>query len=437
MSLPRPSTPALQQDPGFQPAQIEEYSGGANTERAVAHPGYVWRVAEKRAAGFWSYVHADDVAVGGRITGLATAITEAYALVTGEPLDLFLDRDSLEWGDAWKERIDEAIAGTTFFIPIITPRYFASSECRRELVRFTGEARRLGLEDLLLPVYYVEVPEFEQEEPHDELMRLFKARQWEDWRELRLEEPSSSSVLKGVQKMASKLAEIAAHVALVPEKLPASADEAEKEAEQRPGLIDLLAQGEEAMPRMAAEVEALGTQLEEIGMLMQEATKEVEAADARAAGFAARLTIARKLASKLDGPAERIEEHGRDYATALMDSDAAIHALLDGISDAVAQGTASPQDLKDALQFLESMRELKANADEGLASLAQFLEGLEGVSDISRDIVGPRLGSGRAFRAWWTAKRSSRSGRVELRGWRSGSDGVAQPTIQWASHDQT
>jgi hypothetical protein len=55
---------------------------------------------------------------------------------TASTLEVFLDRDSIRWGEEWRERIDSAVAGTTFFIPIVTPRYFLRKECRRELLSF-------------------------------------------------------------------------------------------------------------------------------------------------------------------------------------------------------------------------------------------------------------------------------------------------------------
>src|SRR4051794_7109392 len=96
------------------------------------------------AAGFWSYVHADDESDGGRILSLAGHLRSQYRLKTADELELFLDRDSLSWGEEWEARIDEAIAGTTFFIPVITPSYFKSQPCRQELLKFTREASRLG-----------------------------------------------------------------------------------------------------------------------------------------------------------------------------------------------------------------------------------------------------------------------------------------------------
>ena len=53
--------------------------------------------------GFWSYVHKDDQADSGRIVQLAHDVTAQYEVITGETISLFLDRDSLDWGDNWRE----------------------------------------------------------------------------------------------------------------------------------------------------------------------------------------------------------------------------------------------------------------------------------------------------------------------------------------------
>ena len=117
---------------------------------------------------FWSYVHADDAAEVGRVVALGHDVQKQYGLVTGGRLELFLDRDAIEWGDDWRERIAEALSAATFFVPIMTPRYFDSAECRRELITFAREANRLGVESLLLPILYVTVPDLEREDLADE-----------------------------------------------------------------------------------------------------------------------------------------------------------------------------------------------------------------------------------------------------------------------------
>src|ERR1700679_2942248 len=116
------------------------------------------------AAGFWSYVRKDDEGDYGRIRALADDVRARYEIQTGgDPLDLFLDRESIQWGDAWKQRLDTAIAGTTFFIPVITPSYFRSEACRHELLKFAREAERLGLTQLLMPIYWVRVPALDED----------------------------------------------------------------------------------------------------------------------------------------------------------------------------------------------------------------------------------------------------------------------------------
>lgn len=159
-------------------------------------------------AGFWSYVRADDENDGGSIVRLADRVMDEYALLSGDSLRLFVDRD-LEWGDEWKRRIDQALQETTFFIPVITPRYFKSDECRRELVKFKSASEEFGVEQLLLPIYYIEVPDIEDEQPTDALMAYVKSAQRVDLRELRLNNESDAAYRTMVNSLASRLLKIA------------------------------------------------------------------------------------------------------------------------------------------------------------------------------------------------------------------------------------
>jgi len=163
-------------------------------------------------AGFWSYAHDDDILDGGAILELAHAIEEEYNLLSGEPLELFVDRSSIAWGDKWRERIDSALSQTTFFIPIITPRYFTRTECRRELLEFAGKAKSLGVDELLLPILYVEVQGFGTESP-DDAIALAARTQYEDWRNMRLLEPNSREYRAAVNALARRLLGISREVA--------------------------------------------------------------------------------------------------------------------------------------------------------------------------------------------------------------------------------
>ncbi len=138
--------------------------------------------------GFWSYVHADDQAEAERISRLARDVAGQFEMLTGESLALFLDRDAVKWGEDWRDKIDSSLASVAFFIPVMTPRYFMSPECRRELQFFARRATNLGIKELVLPLLYVDVPALHDETATDDLIALVRTFQWEDWRELRFAE---------------------------------------------------------------------------------------------------------------------------------------------------------------------------------------------------------------------------------------------------------
>jgi hypothetical protein len=347
------------------------------------------------AVGFWSYVHADDEDDQGRILALAEDLESAYRLQTGERLNLFVDRDDVEWGVAWKERIDSAIAGTTFFIPIITPSYFKSPECRRELLKFTREAEALGLTELLTSVYWVRVPALQDtpEASPDEAIKLVAKYKWESLRDERLEDRDSSLYRKSLSKLAEKLEDRARQAAEV-EDIPTtttvildspSAIEkggVEVQASEDGGVLDQLAGAEEAMPRVGELLRALTTEIEIVGELTESATGDMNAAAQRGQGAKAALTVTNRLAHELAGPASAIASIGREYGQVLAEVDLGIHAQLDLIDDG--------GELSDANR--ESLREiqgLRTASVQGANGLNAMLESMEPVSKLSRSLRAP------------------------------------------------
>jgi F-box protein 11 len=94
-------------------------------------------------AGFLSYAHIDDE--DGRVTAFRKALEGEVRRQTGrQDVRIFQDLDGLAWGQAWEERIDSSLDAVTFLVPVLTPSFFASKQCRRELQRFLDRERRLG-----------------------------------------------------------------------------------------------------------------------------------------------------------------------------------------------------------------------------------------------------------------------------------------------------
>lgn len=166
---------------------------------------------------------------------MVSAVVDEFSLLTGRELALFLDRTSMDWGDAWRKRIDDALDSSTLLIPVLTPRYFSRPECRKELLTFYGPAEGLGLRKLILPVLFANIPGFDEKNP-DELIATASRFQYLDWTDLRLASPHSETVMRAVNVMASRIDKVLSEIAAT-EPTPFVASE---DVEGDPGLIELL-----------------------------------------------------------------------------------------------------------------------------------------------------------------------------------------------------
>jgi hypothetical protein len=104
----------------------------------------------KRAA-FFSYARADDEIPAGGITALHADLQRAIQLHLGDrDFQIFIDKHDLGWGDIWNERIAEALEDALIMFPIITPSFFNSEHCVKELQLFMQREDRLAIKDLVM-----------------------------------------------------------------------------------------------------------------------------------------------------------------------------------------------------------------------------------------------------------------------------------------------
>jgi hypothetical protein len=137
---------------------------------------------------FLSYVRSDDEHDGGRITELRQRLEGEVKMQTGLPFHIFQDRNDIRWGHQWKERLEDALMSVTFLIPIVTPSFFRSNACRDEFDTFISREQMLGENQLILPVYYANAPQFEGDmQENDEIAKNLKSRNWADWRDYRFD----------------------------------------------------------------------------------------------------------------------------------------------------------------------------------------------------------------------------------------------------------
>ena len=335
--------------------------------------------------GFWSYVHADDEAEGKRISRLARDVADQFQLLTGETISLFLDQDAIKWGEDWRDKVDSSLASIVFFIPVMTPRYFMSPECRRELRFFALRATSLGIKELVLPLLYVDVPSIHEEAATDDLIVLVRTFQWENWRDLRFVDVASEGYRRGVARLATRLveanrhaeeADVAAIALQIQETTNATLDDS-------PGLLDRLARAEETLPKWQETLEAIGRDIELIGQVMQEAVADIHRGDAQGKGFASRLIIARQMARRLVEPTERIWSFGNEFASQLHDVDEGFHTIIER---APAEIQENPDSKAEVCAFFETVRNLSASARTALESVQGMIDGIAPIEKMSRDL---------------------------------------------------
>jgi hypothetical protein len=343
--------------------------------------------------GFWSYVHADDDADLGRVVQLAKDVAAQYEAITAEPIELFLDRNALAWGDDWLQKVDTSLATIAFFIPVISPRYFTSIECRRELQTFAHRAESLGVAELILPLVYIDVPALHEAHPQDEAVKLVKTYQWEDWRELRFDEPGSKQYRAAVAKLAQRLvdinqtlaarAEVAVGAAVITAPQPGEERlDSEADDEDAPGRLDLMALAEEVMPKWSDVVVEVGILLDRLSEVVTGATADFERADKQNKGFAGRIVVARRLAAQLAPITRRMAELGNEYTAHLYDVDAGVRAMLAAGIEAAVDEHQKPH----VCEFFASVAGMSEAAASGVEGFRYMVNSMQPVEAMSRDL---------------------------------------------------
>jgi formylglycine-generating enzyme required for sulfatase activity len=146
-------------------------------------------MAKTPAQAFLSYAHVDDSFLNGGITWLHGELQNAVQALTGEPFEIFLDKDGIAFGEHWPSRLEEALIGARFLIPILTPSYFTSPACRAEAEAFLELESASGRRDRILPIYLIEADVLDKPErrAEDRLAQALFERQYANWQDAAFE----------------------------------------------------------------------------------------------------------------------------------------------------------------------------------------------------------------------------------------------------------
>jgi hypothetical protein len=332
----------------------------------------VERVFESEIAAFWSYAHADE-ASDGRILKLAQDIEDEYAMISGGNLKVFVDSKSLEWGDAWRDRIDDAVQGAAFFIPIITPRYFMSTECRAELIAFIGTARARGFAALLLPILYVGTEGLDLESP-DEAMSIIASTQWEDWTELRLLDLDSEAYRRGVNRLAKRLRDAMAQVSAG----LLDAERADLADESGEGLAELVAELDTVLPRWLDAVLTDRSSHAAYNAIVVTHLERYQRLERSHSPAGPKLAIIQRLGQDVLPLVERHAKDGSEYASLCVEMDPLVLQILDMVRmhpdmDSVLNGfREAVEEAMDIINKYEADRESPGESSAGYRSLSRY-----------------------------------------------------------------
>jgi hypothetical protein len=333
------------------------------------------------ATGFWSYVHDDDEAEGGRVRRIAADLEAQYGVITGETIRIFVDRADIEWGDEWRKVVDRALAGISFFMPVLTPRYFASQECRREFNTFARRATQLGVRELVMPILYVRFPALDADPPTDELVELAKSFQWEDWTALRFAALESPEYRSAIATMAERLS----RAGLTAENVDSAAVLDNADDDDLPGFFDRMAKTEVALKEWVQTLNALQPPIMVVGEVAALAGERTKAADARGAGIAGRLEVFSQLAVDLDPAAIEIQELAHSFTSQMNDVDSGMRAILEQAAAEIDEDSRGDL-LRQLAEFGVEITTLATAADTGLGALEQMVTAIASVENQSRNL---------------------------------------------------
>ncbi|GLY42214.1 hypothetical protein Amsp01_082370 [Amycolatopsis sp. NBRC 101858] len=314
---------------------------------------------------FLSFTHEDDGFLN-FVTPLKSSLEKFCASAYGRKIKVFVDRESIGWGEDWRTRIQDGINAAMVFIPVISMNYFyESGSCREELTAFYAKANELGLTQLILPLIILG-RDLITEHSDDANIRIIERLQYID---------IEDAVLAG-----AGTAEWRRTMAVVAGKLIKAIESAESKLEtlQTPeaASVDTRTPDEEA-PGLQEYVE----QLTEIGALLEQqlgtvtislndVTEEMLKATADMEGQSKEFIKERvaRTADTIKPLSVNIQQMGTDFENTIAETDNIMRSYM-----ALMKSYGSPEMVAQASKEYEEFVELLGELENVEATITVFL----------------------------------------------------------------
>jgi hypothetical protein len=157
---------------------------------------------------FWSYAKLDDKKPN-KLTTLRDALNISLDQTIGFETRIVVDVHHLKWGDKWYEKLNLLVADASLFVPIMSPSYFNSKMCMREL------SWAVAKEKPIIPIYYRDCPNglhcsFKENNEENKCLNMMSGQisihQYKDFRALRNKKIDSERVQDFLDEVSADIA---------------------------------------------------------------------------------------------------------------------------------------------------------------------------------------------------------------------------------------
>ena len=313
---------------------------------------------------FISYTRADNSSFNGVVERLKSDLAGRFEATTGRTLRIFLDRESIGWGDDWRNNIRGSIESATFFLPVVTMRYFESAPCRDELIAFYENAKQLGVTELITPVILAGANQITPEDSREEV-RIIERLNYRNIEDAWLDGYESPAWLRMIHKMVndlySALQNAESAIATREQKAVQTVDEDHEEAD-----VSELGTQFEGITELTAEVANV---LQEFATAVGGAFERDETQNLTAKQRQVKLVTG---AHEISSHAQNLAETGTRFEQKIVEVDAQLRAVIFELRDIkLAAAEEQVQNLIGSLSGMDSLEEFLSQMDE-VVSMMRF-----------------------------------------------------------------
>ncbi len=326
---------------------------------------------------FLSYAHKDDTF--DFLANLRNDLCDEYRVVTGDELEIFFDRESIEWGDRWEKSIRDSLDTAGIFMPVMSPSYFQSTACMGELSQYLEKVKSSGANDLILPLLYSD-PSHGKAADDSMLAKLMRF-QYQDIHDMRFVERGSGKYCWYLNELANRIFRAQESLEQAAFRVSETSSnggesvgaegESDDEAPGGPFYLDAFNELSGKMDPMAESAGLLVADIEKIGNTFSASTTRIN--DGCSPKQA--LAILADLSKKLDPVADDMLVNSQGFSSLVVEVDPLLRVFAESKS---RFGSNSD----DALQGLDELVANAVVAKDGIDSLHGALKDTERFSRV-------------------------------------------------------